>query len=106
MTSKRHIIHPFVKWTWLSENSSAIHLLEQNIDKINWTALSRNPNAIHILEQNVDKIDWFWLKISDIIQTASLKHNSCDLIWIYIGSRTSIFKITTSIFYHLIWNHH
>jgi hypothetical protein len=28
------------------------------INKMNWTLLSENPNAIHILEQNLDKIDW------------------------------------------------
>jgi hypothetical protein len=42
----------------LSLNPNAIHLLEQNVDKINWNTLSENPNAIHLLEQNVDKIDW------------------------------------------------
>ena len=29
---------------WLSENPNAIHLLEQNQDKINWTRLSINPS--------------------------------------------------------------
>ncbi len=36
----------------------AIHLLEQNIDKIDWCNLSLNPSAIHLLEQNKEKIDW------------------------------------------------
>ena len=47
-----------IDWTVLSGNPNAIHLLEQNVDKINWRELSRNPNAIHILKQNLDKVSW------------------------------------------------
>jgi len=54
-----------INWDYLSENSNAIHLLEQNVDKINWNNLLRNPNAIHLLEQNIDKINWiYWLRLS------------------------------------------
>jgi hypothetical protein len=28
-----------IHWDWLSENPNAIHLLEQNIDKIYWDEL-------------------------------------------------------------------
>ena len=42
----------------LSKNPNAIHLLEQNLDKVDWGSLSYNPNAIHILEKNLDKVDW------------------------------------------------
>ena len=42
----------------LSRNPKAIHLLEQNPDKINWKGLSLNPKAIHLLEHNIDKIVW------------------------------------------------
>ena len=45
-------------WDCLSSNPNAIHLLEQNQDKINWSQLSGNSEAIHLLEQNQDKIDW------------------------------------------------
>ena len=47
-----------IYWDWLSRNPSAIHLLEQNKDKINWNWLSRNTAAMHLLEQNKDKINW------------------------------------------------
>jgi len=47
-----------INWENLSFNPNAIHLLEQNIDKINWSNLSTNPNAIHLLEQHKNKIDW------------------------------------------------
>ena len=40
----------------LSTNPNAIHLLEQNPDKIDWFWLSLNPNAIDLLEKNQDKI--------------------------------------------------
>jgi hypothetical protein len=42
----------------LSTNPAAIHLLEQNQDKISWQWLCANPNAIEILKANQDKIDW------------------------------------------------
>ena len=45
-------------WGNLSRNSSAIHLLEQNPERVNWYILSKNPKAIHLLEQNPDKIVW------------------------------------------------
>ena len=45
----------------LSENPNAIHIIEQNLNKLKnhcWSYLSINPNATHILEQNLDKADW------------------------------------------------
>ncbi len=42
----------------LSRNPSAIHIIEQNLDKVNWPILSYNPAAIPILEKNQDKILW------------------------------------------------
>ena len=51
-----HSINEF--WSRLSSNPGAIHLLEQNQDKINWTFLSGNPNAIYLLEQHPDKVNW------------------------------------------------
>ena len=54
-----------INWDLLSENPNAIHILEKNMDKINCYSLSRNPNAIHLLEKNIekntDKIDWYYL---------------------------------------------
>jgi hypothetical protein len=29
-----------------------------NVDKLDWSRLSSNPNAIHILENNLDKVNW------------------------------------------------
>ena len=53
----------YLDWWYLSANPSpaAVHLLEQNLDKVLWTNLCENPAAIHILEQHPDKIDWHWL---------------------------------------------
>ena len=53
-----------MNWDNLSGNPNAIHLLEQNMDKIDWVHLSGNPNAIHLLEENPDKIDWSWLSLN------------------------------------------
>jgi len=41
-----------------SVNKNAVHLLEENLDKIDWCLLSFNQNAIHILRDNLEKIDW------------------------------------------------
>ena len=43
------IIDERVSWFALSGNLNAIHLLEQNLDKIHWLRLSANPAAIHLL---------------------------------------------------------
>ena len=53
-----------MNWSALSQNPNAIHLLEQNPDKIDWDYLSRNENAIHLLEQNQDKIWWDYLSLN------------------------------------------
>ena len=37
-----------IDWYMLSKNPNAIHLLEQNIDKIDWDNLSENPNIFEI----------------------------------------------------------
>jgi hypothetical protein len=39
-------------------NENAIHLLENNLDKINFGCLTMNPKAIHLLEKNLNKVDW------------------------------------------------
>jgi len=45
-------------------NNYEMHKLLDWIDptKLNWSMLSANPKAIHLLEQNLDKIDW-WIKL-------------------------------------------
>ena len=38
-----------------------MHILKNNIDKINWFWLSLNHNAIDLLKENQDKIDWNYI---------------------------------------------
>lgn len=45
-------------WQILSENSSAIHILEKNLDKVDWDYFSGNPNAIPTLRRHINKINW------------------------------------------------
>ena len=52
MVKPIYIIHPEVDWFCLSANPNAIHLLEQNLYKVDLKMLSLNPNAIHLLEKN------------------------------------------------------
>jgi len=49
MFKPKFILNKDINWYNLSSNPNAIHLLEQNIDKISWNALSENPNAINLL---------------------------------------------------------
>jgi len=37
-----------IDWALLSENPSAIHILEKNQDKINWRFLSGNPEIFEL----------------------------------------------------------
>ena len=50
-----------INWDRLSGNPNAIHLLKKNLNKINWICLSENSNAIHLLENNLDKTNLYWL---------------------------------------------
>jgi hypothetical protein len=71
----------------LSTNSSAIHLLERNLDKIDWFFLSQNsiPNAITFLEQHQDKIHW--ANLSENPNAISLLEQNHDKInWTYLSS--------------------
>jgi hypothetical protein len=58
---EKNIKTNIINWNGLSANPNAIHLLEQNLDKVEWKFLSCNSNAIHLLEQNMDKIKWNFL---------------------------------------------
>ena len=66
-----------LNWGVLSENSEAIHILEQNLDKIYWPLLSSNPKAIHLiseaLEKNPNKICWIMLSQNTAIFTYDYK---------------------------------
>jgi hypothetical protein len=61
---------------------NAIHILEENLDRINWNTLSCNINAISILEQNLDKINWSFLLRNINIFELDLKFlkNKMDII--------------------------
>ena len=58
-----------IDWYWLSGNPNAIELLKANPNKINWTELSNNPNAIELLKTNQDKINWYNLSKNPSIFT-------------------------------------
>ncbi len=49
-----------IDWDFLSSNTSpyAIRILEKNLDKVNWQYLSYNSSALHILKANYEKIIW------------------------------------------------
>jgi len=50
-------------WSYLSRNSNAIEILEDNLDKINWYLLGTNRNSnintLNLIKKNQNKIDWY-----------------------------------------------
>ena len=77
MKAPKYILNYKNNWGFLSINTNAIHLLEQNPDKIRWDWLSQNPNAIKLLEQSLaiynDHLDndhiivaWATLRLSNV----------------------------------------
>ena len=39
----------YIDWEYLSSNLNAIHILENNLDKVIWSCLSLNPNIDQII---------------------------------------------------------
>ena len=71
--------------------STAIQLLEKNLDKIDWNILCFNPNAIHLLEKNLDKINWNWLS-QNPSAIHLLKRYPENINYIRFSSNPSLFK--------------
>jgi hypothetical protein len=65
--------HKKLDWNTLSGNPNAVHVLEQNLDKVNWLFLSGNPNAVHLLEKNVKKVDWFYISLLHLVPPRNLR---------------------------------
>ncbi len=81
----------------LSSNPSAIHLLKENIDKIDWWNLSSNPSAIHLIEANLDKIDWGELS-SNPSAIHLLEQNLDKINWEYFSKNPAIFELDYDFF--------
>jgi len=81
-----------INWRCLSGNPNAIHLLEQNRDEINWEWLSKNPNAIHLLEQNPEKIKWPWLS-GNPNAIHILEKNQDKIDWRWLSENPNIFVL-------------
>ena len=82
----------------MSSNCNAIHLLEQNLDKIHWFNLSYNLNAINIIENNLNRItDWEILSGNPNCIELLIK-NYQDHYWEYysLGGNPNIFEIDYS----------
>ena len=81
----------YLFWECLSTNTSAIHLLESNPDKIVWPSLSLNPAAIHLLEANPVKIDWCQLSENQgAIRLLEANRDKID--WHMLSVNPSIFQ--------------
>jgi hypothetical protein len=83
-----------IDWRILSENPSprAIKILENNLDKIEWFYLWYNVGAVHIIEQNIHKLEeceYGW-------ENLSINHNAIHLLapldHIYMREQAREFK--------------
>jgi hypothetical protein len=63
----------------LSINSNAIHILENNLDKINWNQLSTNPNAIHLLKSHRMNINWQFISSNPSIFEIDIEKLKLDI---------------------------
>ena len=89
---------------WLSENPKAIHLLENNFNKIYWNRISENPNAIHILKANLNKINWNFLSFNpNAIQI--LEDNPKKIDWEYLSSNPNAIHILKANPDKISWNY-
>ena len=82
-------------WEYFSWNSSegAMQLLEKNPDKIRWWHLSENPSAMRLLEKNLDKIDWYFLSNNSSEGAIQLLEKNQDKInWDQLFKNPHIFK--------------
>ena len=85
--------YPRMRIDWhllaLNEHPKVVKLIEANLNKLDyreWNCLSLNKNAIHILEENIDKIEEYDLWDNICMNSAAIellmnhrdKYNSCD----------------------------
>jgi len=90
-------------WYDLSTNSDAIHILEQNIDKINWVGLCNNINGIDILKKNKDKIHWKTLsKNPNAIEL--LKNNLDKINWSNLSSNINAIELLENNLDKINWS--
>lgn len=81
-----------INWSNLSANPNAIELLEKNVDKIDFDRLSINPNAAHILRRNLEKISWTILSTNPGA-ISILKENQHKIQWRYLSKNPAAFDL-------------
>jgi hypothetical protein len=81
-----------VNWTMLALNQSGIPLLLENNHMIEWPILSSNPEAIHFLLENPDKINWdYFSKNSHPLAIELLRQNTNRINWHFFSLNSGIF---------------
>ncbi len=70
-----------INWDFLSKNPNAIHILENNLDKVNWINLcfNSNPRSINILESKLDIFYndiWFWNTLCNNLNAINILENN------------------------------
>ena len=78
MTKPIFIVDPRVYREALSQNKAAIHILEQNLDKVEWFYLSLNEGTIQLLT----KLDYQQMFINNQLFKQELIAFVCNPLWI------------------------
>jgi hypothetical protein len=86
----------YICWLWLSTNPNAMHLFENNPDKIDWEPLSLNPNAMHLLER---KIVWDWLSRNPNAMHLLKQINPYEIDWSRLSRNPNIMEIICDLDY-------
>jgi hypothetical protein len=80
----------FIHWKWLCKHQEAIHLIEQNLDKLDtkcWEeSLTKNksPRAIQLIEQNLDRLtgnSWYYLSRNESAFDMMVEHHFDNIEW-------------------------
>jgi hypothetical protein len=82
-------------WNWLSNNPSAIQILERSQGKTQWGYLAYNKNAINYLIKHQNKINWNELiNYTDATINCMyiLQNNNNKLNWIPVNEYTEFLK--------------
>jgi hypothetical protein len=92
----------------LSRKTTAIYLLEDNLDKISWDNLSENPNAIHLLEKNPKNINLNYLSKNSNVKAIDLINDNLDKIkekYNLLQYNPNVLSIILKWDYHAIKTH-
>ncbi len=101
-------------WTILSRNPSAVHILEEKLQKVDWDYLFQNPAAVHIwekkIQQNPHDKTIHWKSICEnpnathiLLEKIMLDPNSHDICWTRLSKNPGAVHILEKFPHKIDW---